>query len=144
MNLVLRSVCLVLIAALVAAAAFGWFSPRLDPVPPAAIAAKAPSTTPLPKANPAEGASLLERSPFASNRSAFSRNAPQAPIVPVEVKLAGIFKVGKEMRASINVGGQNLVVKKGDDTPAGKVTAVEASAVVLDGAPPRRIELFKP
>lgn len=99
---------------------------------------------PFPATAPDAGPSLLGRSPFASDRSAFDRSASMAPHPPpVEVRLTGISRMGGSLRASLLIGGQSLSVKKGDDTPVGKVLKVEPSAVVLEGPPERRIEMFR-
>jgi type IV pilus biogenesis protein PilP len=99
---------------------------------------------PLPPVNDKAGGQILEASPFVSDRSAFDRATASAPAaVPVEVKLTGIFRVGKELRASLNVGGQALVVREGDETPAGKVEKISAGSVTLSGPPERSIAMFK-
>jgi hypothetical protein len=59
------------------------------------------------------------------------------------VKLTGIFRVGKELRASLMINGQSIVVGKGDKTPAGKVLKIEAGALVLSGAIEQRLEMFR-
>jgi hypothetical protein len=98
----------------------------------------------LPPSDPSKATSLMDRSPFTPSRSAFSRNAPsEAPPAPIEVKLSGVYKIGKEMRANLVIAGQSLVVKKGDDTPIGKVSKIESNAVTIEGDPPRRVEMFK-
>jgi hypothetical protein len=40
------------------------------------------------------------------------------------------------------INGQSIVVRKGDETPAGKVVEIDESAVKLSGAPERRLEMF--
>jgi hypothetical protein len=85
---------------------------------------------------------LLDRSPFARDHSAFTRNAGP-PKTPIEVRLAGIFKVGAKRRAQVIIDGQSLTVVEGDQTAAGTVMAVEGAAVLFAGDPPRRIEMFK-
>jgi hypothetical protein len=98
----------------------------------------------LPPTAPEAGRSLLDRSPFAQDRSAFDREAATTPPPPpVEVKLTGISKMGGSLRASLMIGGQSMMVKKGDDTPAGKVLKVETDAVTLEGPPERRLEMFR-
>ncbi len=145
MSVILRALGGLAVVGFAAAAVVGL---RLSPdVPTEAPLASlpAPSTTALPQVGAGAGPSLLGRSPFARDRSPFARNAgPAAPEVPIEVRLAGIFKVGNETRANLIVGGQSVVVKKGDETPIGVVTDIEASAVIFGGAtPPRRVEMFK-
>ena len=99
---------------------------------------------PLPPANIQAQSLILDMSPFAKDRSAFDRaTASTPPPPPVEVKLTGIFRVGKELRASLMINGQSLVVRKGDDTVAGKVLKIEARAVVLSGATEQKLEMFK-
>lgn len=103
-----------------------------------------PQYAALPPTAPEAGRSLLERSPFVQDRSAFDREASIVqPPPPVEVRLTGVSRMGGSLRASLMIGGQSLAVKQGDDTPAGKVLKVEAGAVVLEGPPERRIEMFR-
>lgn len=99
---------------------------------------------PLPAANVQAPSLILDMSPFAKDRNAFDRATASAPPPPpVEVKLTGIFRVGKELRASLMINGQSLVVRKGDETAAGKVLKIEASAVVLSGPIDQRLEMFQ-
>ena len=78
------------------------------------------------------------------HRSAFDRATASAPPPPpVEVKLTGIFRVGKELRASLVINGQSIVVRKGDETTAGKVLKIEAGLVVVSGAIEQRLEMFR-
>jgi hypothetical protein len=65
------------------------------------------------------------------------------PPPPVEVKLTGIFKIGKQLHASLLVGGQPVMVKKGDDIAVGKIAKVEAAAVEISGTNPQRLEMFR-
>ncbi|MEY2759344.1 MAG: hypothetical protein RIR33_3122 [Pseudomonadota bacterium] len=117
----------------------GGEAPAADPAPeqPAAFA-------PLPPVNDQAMPAILAMSPFAQDRSAFDRataSAPPAP--PVEVKLTGIFRVGRELRASLIVGGQSIVVREGDDTAAGKVGKITGDSVVLAGPSDRVFEMFR-
>lgn len=99
---------------------------------------------PLPAVNIQAPSLILDMSPFARDRSAFDRATASAPPPPpVEVKLTGIFRVGKELRASLTINGQSIVVRKGDETAAGKVLKIEAGAVVLSGAIEQRLEMFR-
>jgi hypothetical protein len=99
---------------------------------------------PLPAVNIQAPSLILDMSPFARDRSAFDRATASAPPPPpVEVKLTGIFRVGKELRASLTINGQSIVVRKGDETTAGKVLKIEARAVVLSGATEQKLEMFK-
>lgn len=99
---------------------------------------------PLPAANVQAPSLILDMSPFAMDRSAFDRaTASEPPPPPVEVKLTGIFRVGKELRASLMINGQSIVVRKGDETAAGKVVKIEPSAVVVSGATEQRLEMFR-
>lgn len=107
------------------------------------VAAAPQRFSPLPPVNVAARRSLLERSPFVPERTAFDRQSAIAPPPPVEAKLTGVFKIGKQLRASLMIGGQAITVKKGDDTQIGKVSSIEASAVVIEGATTRRLEMFK-
>ncbi len=134
---------------LIALAASAATAPMLEPPevtlsdanPPAILRAQ---FAPLPPTEPKAGPSILERSPFASDRSAFDRSASMAPPPPpIEVRLTGISRMGGSLRASLLIGGQSVQVKQGDDTSAGKVLKVEAAAVVLEGPPERRIEMFR-
>jgi hypothetical protein len=98
---------------------------------------------PLPAVNIQAPSLILDTSPFAKDRSAFDRATASAPPPPpVEVKLTGIFRVGKELRASLMINGQSIVVRKGDDTIAGKVTKIEADAVLISGVSEQRLEMF--
>ena len=103
-----------------------------------------PQYAALPTTAPEAGRSLLDRSPFAQDRSAFNREASIVPPPPpVEVRLTGVSRMGGSLRANLMIEGQSLAVKQGDDTPAGKILKVEAGAVVLEGPPERRIEMFR-
>ena len=57
----------------------------------------------------------------------------------VEVKL----RIGKQLHASMLVGGQPVMVKKGDEIGVGKIAKVEAVAVEIEGANPQRLEMFR-
>jgi hypothetical protein len=100
---------------------------------------------PLPAVNLQAPSLILDMSPFAKDRSAFDRATASAPPPPpVEVKLTGIFRVGKELRASLMINGQPIVVRKGDETAAGKVLRIETGAVVLSGTiEQQRLEIFR-
>ena len=146
MSLVLRSAGIVGAVALGGIAAAGLLLPagetdlqtRAQPRPASAAFA------PLPAINGQAPGLILDMSPFARDRSAFDRATASAPPPPpVEVKLTGIFRVGKELRASLTINGQSLVVRKGDETAAGKVLKIEAGAVVLTGAIEQRLEMFR-
>jgi hypothetical protein len=97
---------------------------------------------PLPLLDKGESKTILARSPFAHDRAPFIRNAPPPP-PPLELRLAGISRLGDTMRATLVVGTQSLSVAVGDTTPVGPITSVTADAVEIGGATPRRIELFK-
>ena len=100
--------------------------------------------SPLPAVNEQAANTILAMSPFARDRSAFDRTtalAPPAP--PVEVRLTGIFRVGKELRASLMISGRSVVVRTGDDTEGGKVARIEQDAVLLTGRAEQRLEMFK-
>jgi hypothetical protein len=130
---------LVLAISLAAAASAAILVPAQTPAV-APLEAVAPSkTTPLPATNSAAWPSLVDRSPFVVDRSAFSRNAGP-PAHELKVRLAGIFKVGVHLRANLVVGNDTLVVVAGDDTPAGVVESIEPTAVVVAG---QKLELFK-
>lgn len=134
---------------LIGLAVFVIFAPALEPMAATEATAVSPPPTranfaALPPTAPEAGRSLLERSPFAQDRSAFDPEASMAPPPPpVEVRLTGIFRMGGELRASLMIGGQSFLVKEGEDTPAGKVGKIEANAVVLQGPPERRAEMFR-
>jgi hypothetical protein len=146
MKLTLRIVGLALIIGCLALAGLG-----LGPVPPdnslpetPAASAKSARFTPLPSVDAQAGPSILERSPFATDRSAFNRDtAMTPPPPPIEVKLTGIFKIGKQLHASLLVGGQAVMVKKGDEIAVGKIAKVEAAAVEIEGPNPQRLEMFR-
>jgi len=146
MKLTLRIVGLALISACLALAVLGPMSVAPDntlpEVPPAS--AKSVRFAPLPSVDAQAGPSMLERSPFATDRSAFNRDtAMTPPPPPVEVKLTGIFKIGKQLHASLLVGGQPVMVKKGDEIAVGKIAKVEAAAVEIEGPNPQRLEMFR-
>lgn len=117
----------------------GGEAPAADPAPEQHAA-----FAPLPSVNDKAASAILAMSPFAPDRSAFDRataSAPPAP--PVELKLTGIFKVGKELRASLIVGGQSIIVREGDETAAGKVGKISTNSVVLTGPSDRLVEMFR-
>ena len=65
---------------------------------------------PLPAVNLQTLSLILDMSPFANDRSAFDRATASAPPPPpVEVKLTGVFRLGKELRASLMINGQSIV-----------------------------------
>jgi hypothetical protein len=145
MKLALRIVGLALIVGCLALAGLGLVFVAPDNVSPGAPAASVKSArfAPLPSIDAQAGPSILERSPFATDRSAFNRDtAMTPPPPPVEVKLTGIFKIGKTFHASLLVGGQSIMVKKGDEIAVGKIAKVEAAAVEIEGANPQRLEMF--
>ena len=145
MNLVLRIVGLALVIGCLALAGLGLVSVAPDNVSPETPAASAKSArfAPLPSVDVQAGPSILERSPFATDRSAFNRDtAMTPPPPPVEVKLTGIFRIGKQLHASLLVGGQAVIVKKGDEIVVGKIAKVEATAVEIEGPNPQRLEMF--
>ena len=99
---------------------------------------------PLPAVDAQAPNLITEMSPFANDRSPFDRASASAPLPPpVEMKLTGIFRVGKELRASLVVNGQSIVVRKGDETAAGKVTKIELDSIVISGASELKFEMFK-
>lgn len=142
MSVLFRTAGAVTAAALLAAAAASIWARQQEPQAATAPGLAPPAISRLPATDRLAGSSLIERSPFAQDRSAFARNAGPPP-AEIQVKLTGVFKVGKEMRASLLIGGQSIAVKKGDQTPVGIVAEIENSAVTLAGPTPRRIEMFK-
>lgn len=146
MKLAFRIVGLALIIGCLALAGLGLVSASPDKVSPEAPAGSVKSArfAPLPSVDAQAGPSILERSPFATDRSAFNRDtAMTPPPPPVEVKLTGIFKIGKQFQASLLVGGQAVMVKKGDEISVGKIAKVEAAAVEIEGTNPQRLEMFR-
>jgi hypothetical protein len=146
MSLVLRSAGIVGAVALAGVAAAGVFLPvgEIDEQAGAQPRPASAAFAPLPAINAQAQGQILDMSPFARDRSAFDRATASAPPPPpVEVKLTGIFRVGKELRASLMINGQSLVVRKSDETAAGKVVKIEPSAVVLSGVIEQRLEMFR-
>ncbi len=146
MTWLIRIAGVLLLAALIAIGAASFVGgPEAGAAGQAKPAVRPLAFAPLPPVDPAARRSILDRSPFIQGRSTFDRQtAMTPPPPPVEVRLTGIMKLGKQLRASLLVGGQSVLVTKGDDTPIGKVTSIEASAVVIEGATTRRLEMFKP
>jgi hypothetical protein len=146
MTFVLRIIGLALIAGCLALAGLGLVSVAPDNSSPEAPASSAKSVrfAPLPSVDAQAGPGILERSPFATDRSAFNREtAMTPPPPPVEVKLTGIFKIGKQFHASLLVGGQPIMVKKGDEIAVGRIRKIEAAAVEIEGPSPQRLEIFR-
>lgn len=145
MSLVLRIAGAVGLAALVGAVAAAMALPMnvSDPAVGDARNAATAAFAPLPSVNAEAQTQLLGMSPFARDRSAFDRATASAPPPPIEVKLTGVFRMGKELRASLIINGQPIVVRKGDETAAGKVVKIEEDAVVISGAVEQRMEMFK-
>lgn len=145
MSLVVRFMGVVLVIALLAAGAASMIATEAVETARPGVAQRAASAfAPLPPINAQSAQSLIERSPFVPTRAAFDRQLALAPPpTPVNVQLTGISSVGGELRASLRVDGQSITVKKGDQTPIGAVTAIEASAVVIEGATSQRFEMFK-
>jgi hypothetical protein len=146
MSLVPRLLGIAVAAGLAAVGAAAVFvpTPEAESIEGRGSAVANAAFAPLPAVNVQAPSLILDMSPFAKDRSAFDRaTASTPPPPPVEVKLTGIFRVGKELRASLMINGQSLVVRKGDDTVAGKVLKIEARAVVLSGAIEQRLEMFR-
>lgn len=146
MSWIIRVAGVLLLVALVAAGAASFIetSQAIDDNR-MALAARQVSFAPLPPINPAARTSILDRSPFIEGHSGFDRQATMTPPPPpIDVRLTGIVKLGKQLRANLRVGDQSILVKKGDETPVGKVTSIESSAIVIEGATTRRLEMFNP
>lgn len=146
MSLLLRVLGIAVAAGLagVGAAAMVGPTPEAERIEERTSRGATAAFTPLPAVNTQAPSLILDMSPFAKDRSAFDRTTASAPPPPpVEVKLTGIFRVGEELRASVMINGQSIVVRKGDETAAGKVLKIEASAVVLSGAVEQRLEMFR-
>jgi len=146
MSLILRILGIAGLATLVGivAAAIALPMNQTDPAAEEARSASATAFAPLPSVNAAAQTAILEASPFARDRSAFDRATASAPApAPIEVKLTGVFRVGKELRASLIINGQSIVVGKGDETLAGKVMKIDEDAVEISGATERRLEMFR-
>lgn len=143
MSLIARSAGVAVLAGLTGLAAMALIVPIETPAAPVTASGSVPfSHVGLPSTDRTAGPSLLERSPFSRDRGVFSRDAgPRAR--EIEVRLAGVFRIGKEIKASLIIDGQSIVVGKGDVTPAGAIADIEPSAIVLDGPSPRRIDLFQ-
>jgi len=145
MSLILRILGAAGLAALVGVvvAAIALPMNQTDPAAEDARTASATAFAPLPSVNAAAQTAILEASPFVRDRSTFDRATASAPPPPpIEVKLTGVFRVGKELRASLLINGQSIVVRKGDETAAGKVVKIEEDAVVLSGAIETRLEML--
>ena len=147
MRLLLRSSGLILVAGLAAAAFLGAFPADVieaSVAPSASEDAARADFAPLPMTNSLARRDLLDRSPFVQGRTAFDRQTALAPPAPLmDVRLTGIVKVGKELRANLRINGQSISVKRGDQTPAGLIAKIEPSAVEIEGAIPQRLEMFK-
>ena len=146
MSLLLRVIGIAVAAGLagVAATAVVVPTPEAERIEERSSRGATAAFAPLPAVNLQALSLILDMSPFAKDRSAFDRATASAPPPPpVEVKLTGIFRVGKELRASLTINGQSIVVRKGDATAAGKVVKIETSAVVISGASEQRLEMFR-
>jgi hypothetical protein len=146
MSLLLRVIGTAVAAGLAGVAAAAVFvpTPEAESIEARRGSGATAAFAPLPAVNVQASNLILDMSPFAKDRSAFDRTTASAPPPPpVEVKLTGIFRVGKELRASLMINGQSIVVRKGDETAAGKVLKIEAGAVVLSGAIEQRLEMFR-
>ncbi|MCF8508475.1 MAG: hypothetical protein K9G83_07035 [Hyphomonadaceae bacterium] len=146
MSLLLRLLGVAVAAGLAGVAAAAVFvpTPEAESMEARRSSGATAAFAPLPAVNVQAPSLILGMSPFAKDRSAFDRATASAPPpAPVEVKLTGIFRVGKELRASLMVNGQSIVVRKGDETAGGKVLKIEAGAVVLSGAIEQRLEMFR-
>ena len=146
MSLLLRVMGIAVAAGLagVAATAVVVPTPEAERIEEGSSPGATAAFAPLPAANVQAPSLILDMSPFAKDRSAFDRATASAPPPPpVEVKLTGIFRVGKELRASLVINGQSIVVRKGDETTAGKVLKIEAGLVVVSGAIEQRLEMFR-
>jgi len=146
MSLILRILGAVGLATLVGVVAAALALPMNEPYAAAEEARSASSTAfaPLPSVNAAAQTTILEASPFARDRSAFDRATASAPPPPpMEVKLTGVFRVGKDLRASLMINGQSIIVRKGDDTAAGKVVKIDEGAVVITGLVEQMLEMFR-
>lgn len=145
MTLLLRALGITVAAGLagVGAAAVVVPTPETESMEERRSSGATAAFAPLPAVNIQALSLILEMSPFAKDRSAFDRAIASAPPPPpVEVKLTGIFRVGKELQASLMINGQSIVVRNGDETAAGKVVKIERGAVVISGATEQRLEMF--
>lgn len=141
MNLVFRISAAGVVIALATAAILGFlWSPINENEEPNFRRDAQIGYAPLPAVNTGSGASLIERSPFVRDRSAFDRDALAArETAPIDIRLTGIVRLGGQMSASLQIDGQPLVVRTGSETPVGKIANVETSAVVFEDG--RRIEI---
>ncbi|MEY2758104.1 MAG: hypothetical protein RIR33_1882 [Pseudomonadota bacterium] len=146
MSLILRILGAAGLAALVGVvvAAIALPMNQTDPAAEDARSASATAFAPLPSVNAQAQTAILEASPFARDRSPFDRAMASAPPPPpIEVKLTGVFRVGKELRASLTINGQSVVVRKGDATAAGKVAKIDGNAIVILSSGERRLEMYR-
>jgi hypothetical protein len=146
MSIILRALGIVGVTALVGAAAAAINLPASEIQIGTGARHKTTQGTyaPLPAVNAAAPSLILEMSPFALDRSAFDRATASAPPTPpVEVKLTGVFQVGKELQASLVINGHSIVVRRGVETAAGTVVKIEPGAVTISGASEQRLEIFK-
>jgi hypothetical protein len=97
----------------------------------------------LPNGDVSVSSYLLARSPFAPDRSAFSR-APVAPPVQYDVRLMGVSRLGRELTATLMINGVQSIVREGDETPIGPVKEIKREQVEIGGAQGRVLEMFSP
>ena len=144
MRMWLRLFGLTMIIALLVAASLPFIQADLTQPDTTPERHRIASFSPLPPIDVAASRSITEKSPFVRGRAAFDREtASTPPRPPVDVRLTGVSRLGKELRASLRIDGQMFTVRKGDQTPIGVVASIEESAVVIDGATSQRFEMFK-
>lgn len=92
----------------------------------------------------AAAASLLSRSPFAPDRSAFTRlEASVGPERPAEVRLVAIFTRDGARHAALVFDGEERVVAVGEETPIGAVVRIDPESVAFGPEPLREVGLFE-
>lgn len=100
-----------------------------------------PELQSIPAIDRSVGSALLQRSPFAPDRSAFSREPIAAP-VEYDVRLIGASRLGSEMAATLMINGSQVAVREGDETPIGPVEEIGRKSVKIGGLRGRTLDMF--
>lgn len=89
------------------------------------------------------GTSMSSRNPFDPNHGPYlpPQVAPPPP-APIEVEVLGITAISGAPVALLLLNGQEIEVRPGDDTIAGRVVLITSEFVELGGEQARRVSLF--
>jgi type IV pilus biogenesis protein PilP len=144
MSASLRVPAVIAVAVLVAVSVRLIGAPPMLDAPESVEAEAQAALRSIPSPSPDAAPTLLSRSPFAADRSAYARATPEvAPPPPAaEIRLVAIFMRDGAPHATLLVDGEEVTVAVGDVTPVGVVARIANDAVELEGGATTRIGMF--